>query len=160
MFGHLRKKQYFCSNKSHHASRRKTSGPGWDVSFNMEYTKQPITLAEQINILKQRGLIYENEDEALGILNHISYFRLASYWRVMEENTHPHRFRSGSKFSSVLKLYNFDSELRSLVFNALQHIEIASRTKINQHFAMTYGSMMCPSRLLSRDVRRGGFLKE
>jgi len=25
------KKQYFCTNKSHHASRRKTSGPGWDV---------------------------------------------------------------------------------------------------------------------------------
>ena len=25
----------------------------------MEYTKQPITLAEQINILKQRGLIFE-----------------------------------------------------------------------------------------------------
>ena len=32
--------------------------------------------------------------------------------------------------------FNFDSELRSLVFNALQHIEIASRTKINQHFAV------------------------
>ena len=140
MFGHLRKKQYFCSNKSHHASRRKASGPGWDVSFYMEYTKQPITLAEQINILKQRGLIFENEEQAIAVLNHISYFRLASYWRVMEENSRIHRFRSGSRFSSVLTLYNFDRELRSLVFNALQHIEIASRTKINQHFAMTYGS--------------------
>ena len=106
----------------------------------MEYTKQPITLAEQINILKQRGLIFEDEEQAIAVLNHISYFRLASYWRVMEENSRIHRFRNGSRFSSVLTLYNFDSELRSLVFNALQHIEIASRTKINQHFAMTYGS--------------------
>ena len=31
-------------------------------------------------------------------------------------------------------------ELRALVFNAIQHIEIAARTKINQHFAMTYGA--------------------
>ena len=45
----------------------------------MEYTKQPITLAEQINILKQRGLIFEDEDAALRILSFISYFRLASY---------------------------------------------------------------------------------
>ena len=79
MFGQSREKQYLCTNKSHHASRRKTSGPGWDVSFNMEYTKQPITLAEQINILKQRGLIFENENEALSVLNHISYFRLACH---------------------------------------------------------------------------------
>ena len=85
----------------------------------MEYTKQPITLAEQINILKQRGLIFENEDEALNILNHISYLRMASYWRIMEENSHPHGFRGGSKFSSVLNLYNFDSELRSMVLNLL-----------------------------------------
>ena len=113
---------------------------GGTFLFNMEYTKEPITLAEQINILKQRGLIFENENEALSVLNHISYFRLASYWRVMEENSRIHRFRSDSRFSSVLTLYNFDCELRSLVFNALQHIEIASRTKINQHFAMTYGS--------------------
>lgn len=106
----------------------------------MEYTQQPITLAEQIDILKQRGLIFDDEDEALHILSHISYFRLACYWRIMEENSHRHSFRSGSKFSTALKFYNFDAELRSLVFNALQHIEIASRTKINQHFAMTYGS--------------------
>lgn len=102
MFGHLRKKQYFCSNKSHHASRRKASGPGWDVSFYMEYTKQPITLAEQINILKQRGLIFENEEQAIAVLNHISYFRLASYWRVMEENSRIHRFRSGSRLAPIL----------------------------------------------------------
>ena len=102
----------------------------------MEYTKQPITLAEQINILKQRGLTFEDENAALRILSQISYFRLASYWRVMEENSRIHRFRSGSYFSAVLSLYTFDSELRSLVFNALQHIEIASRTKINQHFAV------------------------
>ena len=58
----------------------------------MEYTKQPITLAEQINILKQRGLIFEDEEQAIAVLNHISYFRLASYWRVMEEKSQfPHR---------------------------------------------------------------------
>lgn len=99
-----------------------------------------MTLAEQIETLKRRGLVFEDEEEALGILNRISYFRLACYWRVMEENSSTHRFRCGSRFSSVINIYDFDSELRSLVFNALQQIEIAARTKINQHFAMTYGA--------------------
>ena len=72
----------------------------------------------------------------------------------MEENSRIHRFRNGSRFSSVLTLYNFDSELRSLVFNALQHVEIASRTKINQHFAMTYGSFwFMDSSLASNEYR-------
>lgn len=106
----------------------------------MEYTKQPLTLTEQINVLKQRGLIFEDEEKAVCILNRISYFRLASYWRVMEENSSIHRFRIGSRFSSVLVFYNFDMELRSLVFNALQHIEIAARTKISHHFAMACGT--------------------
>ena len=122
--------------------------------FYMEYTKQPITLAEQIQILKQRGLIFESEEEALAVLSRISYFRLASYWRIMEEDSRIHRFREGSNFLSVLTLYNFDSELRSLVFNALQHIEIAARTKINQHFAMTFGSFWFMNPRLASDERR------
>ncbi|MBR1448137.1 MAG: Abi family protein [Prevotella sp.] len=70
----------------------------------MEYTKQPITLAEQINILKQRGLIFENEDEALSVLNHISYFRFRKYdspefppsWKTLEV----------ASFGTLSKLYN------------------------------------------------------
>ena len=94
----------------------------------MEYTKQAITLADQINILKQRGLIFEDENAALRILSQISYFRLASYWRVMEENSRMHRFRSGSKFSTVLSLYTFDSELRSLVFKNPSNWQFSSQS--------------------------------
>lgn len=99
-----------------------------------------MTLVEQIDTLKQRGLVFEDEQEAMDVLSRISYFRLASYWRVMEEDSRVHRFRAGSRFSEVVSLYNFDAELRSLVFKALHHIEIAARTKINQHFAMAHGS--------------------
>ena len=120
----------------------------------MKYTKQPIALAEQIEILKRRGLIIEDEREALAILNRIGYFRLASSWRVMEEDNRTHRFSIGSKFAEVVSLYNFDAELRSLVFNALHHIEIAARAKINQHFAMTYGAFWFMNSSLAADEYR------
>ena len=121
----------------------------------MEYTKHPITLTEQINILKQRGLIFENEDEAINVLSHISYFRLASYWRIMEEDSRVHRFRSGSRFSAVLELYNFDTELRSLVFNALQHIEIADKSGQRAYREAFFRTQSHPR----QDNHRGACLK-
>ncbi|HAE24777.1 MAG TPA: hypothetical protein DCG33_05500 [Prevotellaceae bacterium] len=43
----------------------------------MNYSKRPITIAQQIALLKQRGLIIDNEADAETALNFISYFRLA-----------------------------------------------------------------------------------
>lgn len=106
----------------------------------MEYTKKPITLEEQIEILKQRGLIIDDEAEAVAVLQRISYFRLACYWRPMEKDKTMHIFKPDSHLSNVLTLYRFDSELKSLVFNSIQHIEIAVRTQMIQQFSMKYGS--------------------
>ena len=106
----------------------------------MKYTKQPATLSEQIDLLKRRGLIIDDEAEAIAILQRISYFRMASYWRPMEQDKVHHVFKPNSHFSNVLTLYRFDSELKSLVFNSIQHIEIAVRTQMIQQFSMKYGS--------------------
>ena len=45
------------------------SAPGRDGLFfyTMEYTKKPITVAQQIETLKQRGLIIDDECEATAI---------------------------------------------------------------------------------------------
>ena len=58
----------------------------------MNYTKQLLTLQQQIDILKQRGLIVDNEAEAKSTLDTISYFRLAGYWRLMEADKLNHIF--------------------------------------------------------------------
>ena len=106
----------------------------------MEYTKQPITVEEQIEILKQRGLIIDDEAEAVDVLERVSYFRLACYWRPMELDNVLHVFKPGSHFSNVLTLYRFDSELKAFLFSSIQHIEIAVRTRMIQQFSMKYGS--------------------
>ena len=104
----------------------------------MIYTKQAITLEDQINILKQRGLILNDEDETLDVLGHISYFRLAGYWRPLEQDKQRHIFKPNSHFSTVVSLYRFDTELRMLIFSAIQQIEIAVRTKMIQHVALKH----------------------
>ena len=41
----------------------------------MLYTKQAIDFSDQLSLLKQRGLIIDDEDKALRCLHSISYFR-------------------------------------------------------------------------------------
>ena len=47
-----------------------------------------LTLQQQIEVLKQRGLLIENESASKDVLDTISYFRLAGYWRLMQDELH------------------------------------------------------------------------
>ena len=105
----------------------------------MHYNKQAITLTQQVSILKQRGLIFANEQDAMTSLGNIGYFRLASYWRPFEADKINHIFKPNSHFEQALKLYEFDSDLKILVFSAIQRLEVALRSKVNLHFAMKFG---------------------
>ena len=106
----------------------------------MNYTKQLLTLQQQIDILKQRGLIVDNEAEAKSIFDTISYFRLAGYWRLMENDKLNHVFKPGSHFTQIISLYHFDEELRMLVFAAIQQIEVTVRTRLIRLFSERHGA--------------------
>lgn len=98
-----------------------------------------MTLAEQIRTLQMRGLTIENDADAILQLERISYFRLADYWRPLETNKVTHQFAEGSSFSEVVKYYNFDKELKVLLFTAIQTIEVAVRAKVIKYFSQTSG---------------------
>ena len=105
----------------------------------MRYTKQALPLATQIDTLKQRGLIFDNESDAESKLGSVGYFRLAQYWRVFESDKTNHIFKPNSTFEKVISLYEFDNELKMLIFSALQTIEVAMRAKVIYHFSMNHG---------------------
>ncbi len=104
------------------------------------YNKHALTIDEQIALLRERGLQIDDVCGAKEVLDAVSYFRLACYWRHMEIDRATHRFREGSKFGDVLHCYNLDKELRLLLFSAIQEIEVAVRSKIIKHFATRFGS--------------------
>ena len=58
----------------------------------MDYDKQPINVDEQVALLQNRGLVIEDIATAKLQLRNISYFRIASYLRYMEEDR---QFREG-----------------------------------------------------------------
>lgn len=103
-----------------------------------DYTKKPLTLDEQVARLKQRGLVFDDESEAIAYLFNISYYRLRAYTYPFQENGEgvEHNFtRKDIHFKDIIDLYCFDRRLRSLIFNAIEKIEVAVRTKIIQIYA-------------------------
>lgn len=106
------------------------------------YTKKPLSIGDQIARLKQRGLIFDDEIEAEGYLSNISYYRLRAYTYPFQMNGNgvEHNFiRNDIHFKDIIDLYCFDRRLRLLLFNAIEKIEIAVRTKIVQVYAEKVG---------------------
>ena len=104
-----------------------------------QYTKQVLSVAEQIDLLKSRGLNLTDYSAATKFLSEVSYFRFIQYLRPMEMDKTTHIFKANSQFEDAVALYNFDSDLRDLIFRAIQRIEIALRTKIIQEFSLEHG---------------------
>jgi len=104
------------------------------------YNKQSLKIEEQIAQLTARGLSISDHDSAYHFLSHISYYRLAGYWWPMQsEPKEDHIFKSGSRFEDAILLYNFDRELRIIIFDAIEKIEISLRTKLIYHLSHEFG---------------------
>ena len=87
------------------------------LAFMKKYNKQPLEIHQQIAVLKERKLIFHNEKNAYDKLKQISYFRLANYWKPMEQDKVTHVFKPQSTFENALNLYYFDKELRNNAFS-------------------------------------------
>lgn len=105
----------------------------------MKYDKKPIDIKEQITRLRERGLIVSNEGLASQYLNNISYYRLRAYTYPFQNNEPlaDHVFlRRDITFEDIIDIYNFDKTLRTLLFHAIEEIEIALRTRITLTYSM------------------------
>ena len=89
--------------------------------------KVATTIQEQIVQLQARGLAIADVRRAEHFLSNISYYRLEGYWWPMQSDKQDHVFKPNSRFEDVIALYNFDRELRLLVFDVIERIEIGFR---------------------------------
>lgn len=99
------------------------------------YSKPSLTIPQQIQQLQQRGLIITDIPATEHVLQNISYYRLAAYWWPMQDDPVKHTFKPNSTFENAVSLYEFDRELRLLVFGVLERIEIGIRTRLIYHLA-------------------------
>jgi len=101
-----------------------------------KYHKTPTTYDEQITLLKNRGLIIPDESKALRYLHQISYYRLSAYFLPYQKTKD--KFNDDVNFNQILDIYRFDRELRLLVFDCIERIEIAIRSQMNHILVQNY----------------------
>jgi abortive infection bacteriophage resistance protein len=117
----------------------------------MIFEKKPLTVEDQILLLKERGMTIGDEAKAKMYLTNISYYRLSAYWYTFLENPKTeHLFVSGTTFEKALDTYVFDRKLRLLIFDEIERIEIALRTTIIHQFCIAYGNNWYENKSLFR----------
>lgn len=93
-----------------------------------DFTKPSFNLEQHLEKLLNNALIIPDLDQARHILKNIGYYRLSAYFRPFFVPGQPaKRFLPGTTFDDILQLYVFDRELRLLVLDALERIEISLR---------------------------------
>lgn len=116
------------------------------------YRKKFLTLSEQVEHLRDRGMEIDNCDHARELLRRVGYYRLSGYWYIYKDNASHQKgtFVEGVSLRDIEKLYNFDRDLRMLVFSAIERIEVALRAAIG-HTLGAHGSMSHTNPSLFRD---------
>jgi abortive infection bacteriophage resistance protein len=102
------------------------------------FNKRPFTTVQHITLLRQRGLLVPNQNEAEQYLSNISYYRLSAYMIPFQQVKD--RFNHNTEFMNIVDLYVFDRELRLLVLDAIERIEVAVRAQIVNQLCNKYGS--------------------
>ena len=98
-----------------------------------EDIKEFKTYNEQIDILVRRGMDIGDRDEAVFLLQQVSYYRLSGYcypFREFKNSSRADTFFPGTRLRDVVDLYRFDSRLRTATFTALTPIELAIRAHL------------------------------
>lgn len=108
------------------------------------YNKQPLSIDDQVQRLQDRGMRIDDAFRAKRYLTNIGYYRLSAYWlpfepRCQAGQSRQHQFQPGTTFDQVLSLYIFDRQLRLLVMEAIERIEISVRAHWVHALAIRHG---------------------
>jgi abortive infection bacteriophage resistance protein len=103
-------------------------------------SKPAYSISDQVNLLKGRGMIFNDELLALERLRTVNYFHLKPYW-LSELDPFSHVFRGDICFERIMECYEFDRSLRFILFPAIERIEITVRSKLINYLSLAYGSL-------------------
>lgn len=104
------------------------------------YNKPALSYEQQLDQkLIPRGLVVEDRTRALDWLRRVGYYRLSGYFYPYRVSTTDDNFRPGATFDTAVSVYKFDCELRLLLLQAIDRIEVAIRASITYHLGHELG---------------------
>ena len=103
------------------------------------YNKPALSVPELVDRMAARGLVVPDRDRAIRYVTHIGYFRLSPYAIPLRDMNGDRRFDLGTDFDDVLRLYVLDRQLRAVVLDALERVEVAVRAAVTDEMSGKHG---------------------
>jgi abortive infection bacteriophage resistance protein len=112
---------------------------------NASNIKPHLSVPEQVILLKKRGMSVTDDLVAEKTLERLGYYRLSGYFYPLRK-TQPRgtagrqdEFQAGTSLELIDQLCEFDRELRLLVLDAVERIEVALRCDISHRLGQRHG---------------------
>ena len=94
------------------------------------------TINEQLDILRSRGLIIDDETKAKDFLLRNNYYRISGYSLTLRKND---TFSKSATFQNIVDIYRFDHELRHILLQYLEVIEVQMKAVYSYEFTRVHG---------------------
>lgn len=97
------------------------------------------TIDEQIKLLNDRGITFNDVDAAKKLLLTNNYYNIINGYKdlFLDEND---KYISGTTFEEIYALYDFDRSLREILLKYILKIENTLRTLISYYFSQEHGN--------------------
>ncbi len=102
---------------------------------NME-VKKFCTFDEQLENIRKKGFRISDPRKCMSFLKRNSYYSCSAYFHYFELKS-----ESDLDFESIMKICEFDSKVRNLIFYIIEEIEHSLKTQISYFHAEKYGAL-------------------
>jgi abortive infection bacteriophage resistance protein len=94
------------------------------------------TIDEQLQILRSRGLTITDDTKAKDFLFRNNYYRISGYSLTLRKDD---TFAKSATFKNIVDIYNFDHELRHIILEYIETIEVQMKSVYAYEFTKVHG---------------------
>lgn len=115
----------------------------------MKKVKKALSFDEQIKSLSDKGLVFDDNERSdlKSFLSENNYYRLTGYSKLFEKKESD-LYIDGFSYVKLKNIYNFDFELRNILFAFVSKIEISAKTQIAYYLS----TKISPTAYLNKDI--------
>ncbi|MFJ4256593.1 Abi family protein [Pseudomonas monteilii] len=101
------------------------------------FAKAALTPQALLAKLKTQGLIVHDDETALKYIAYVGHFRLKGYWHQFQDAA-TKCFLSNTTFNDICERYECDREIRAIIMESAERLEVAVRTVICNLLSLKY----------------------
>ncbi len=97
------------------------------------------TYSQQIELIRSRGCEIPDTAFCEEVLRNTGYYHLSAYFLPFRRTDDT--YLPGTTFERIYAIYQFDAEMRSILFSIIETIEIALRSELSYFHGSRYGEL-------------------